>query len=165
VVAGYTDVSGWLVHKGSIKGLSKAIRFQQGPVCSVDVGRSGRVVLGGYTSKVGIQVCEAGDSYRLPDDASDDADWFYHQVAISPDGNYVYAVSRSQPRLDRAGTVPLRAWYVGEDNDLHRKRQRLDRQELVGPLQAVAIHPESRRMILAISRVLSVWEIPGSVVE
>jgi serine/threonine protein kinase len=164
VAAGYTRDRGWLLYKGRLapRELREQVSFIPGPVYHVAISRSGRVVVGGFAGGVGIQVCDSSGILPLLDvDSESEGPWGRHHVAISPDGNYVYAVSRRASTKDRQSRVRLRAWFVGDEHPQHEQGQLLDEQDIPGPLEAVAFHTPSRRVMLAIGRVLSVWRIPG----
>ncbi len=132
-----------------------------GPICSVDVAEKGQIVIGGYDPGVGVQVWLGGDASPIRLDAGEQgAGLYYHQVAISPDAAYVYAVSRHVPPPESTdqGYALLRAWSISPTAPVDDWQKVVEKKTVPAPVQAASFLPDQRRLLLSASQTLQLWE-------
>ncbi len=82
---------------------------------------------------------------------------YYHTVSISPDGEYVYAVSHCIPPTGKKHAI-LRVWAVGELLRDFEMQEVKDVERIYAPVQAAVFLPQERRLLLSVSQTLQLWQ-------
>jgi phospholipase/lecithinase/hemolysin/WD40 repeat protein len=130
-----------------------------GPICSIAVADGGQIAVGGYGPDVGVQVWRGGAASPIKLDVGGDCagHCYYHTVSISPDGEYVYAVSHCIPPTGKKHAI-LRVWAVGEFLRDFEKQQVRTVKRIYAPVQAAVFLPQERRLLMSVSQTLQLWQ-------
>ena len=102
---------GWPTERSELE----VLRDDFGPVCSASISNDGTIAIGGYGPDMGVRVVDS-DTKSLRAFGPAEDRFFHHQVSISPDGRFVYAVSRFIPPSgsEKKEYARLRAWSVDD---------------------------------------------------
>jgi hypothetical protein len=132
-----------------------------GAVCSVAISKKGKVVLGGYGPDLGVQVYRPGKQpLRLDNDKLEDR-LYYHEVAISDDDDYVFAVSRfiPPPEGSKPERAVLRVWRISGETPVQDINQACTKDDTLQPIEAVMFLPGQQRFLMAPGETVEIWSL------
>jgi len=140
---------GWPTERSELE----VLRDDFGPVCSASISNDGTIAIGGYGPDMGVRVVDS-DTKSLRAFGPAEDRFFHHQVSISPDGRFVYAVSRFIPPSgsEKKEYARLRAWSVDDG------KAPVAEKEIVGTVTAVAFQA-GRQVMLAVDGKLELWNL------